>query len=235
MTSEESRTKPLDHCENGHLNFLDASEVREDVLHKTKLETLDKRDDDSTTTHVQLPRFCEHQQRSNRCRMCNIDGGGEICVHSRRRRQCMQCDPENCYAGKYRNWLKRALRKASTASERKSKHLHLTYSFECLKMHIQTKIDAYNLPLLQLERATNMTFDNIVLDHIKPVFACIRDGDARDTTNHYTNIQPLFHADNKRKSHHWSSDDQDYWTNNIIFKPAFSAIYMPVVATPSSA
>jgi len=182
-----------------------------------------------TNTDVESSRYCEHLRRKNRCVLCNAGGGAEICQHSRRYKECSKCDPENCYAGKYRKCLKRALREDSSLAEQHCRHLHLSYSFKCFQMHMQSKMDAYNVTLQDIPCSPHMTFENTAIDHIKPVFMCIRDGDDRNTINHYTNIQPLFLLDNLQKSHFWSSDDEIYWRNNIIFKPDFTAIYMPFI------
>ena len=64
-----------------------------------------------------------------------------------------------------------------------------------------------------------MTFDNIELDHIKPVqrFA--------SEMTHYTNLQPLLAAVNRSKSDKWTPEDESFWRANIQFQPGFAGIY----------
>jgi hypothetical protein len=73
----------------------------------------------------------------------------------------------------------------------------------------------------------NMTWDNIHLDHIKPV-------NAFDLNNHdyflnccnYTNFQPLFAEDNLIKSCKWSDEDELFWSENIKDKE-YLDLYIP--------
>ena len=73
-----------------------------------------------------------------------------------------------------------------------------------------------------------MTFDNIHIDHIKPVSRF-------DTNNmeqlklccHYTNLQPLLAVDNLCKSNKWSFLDEEYWKNNICGKET-TKLYIPI-------
>ena len=89
-------------------------------------------------------------------------------------------------------------------------------SFDTVTQHIQHKMDCYNT---QHPDGAQMTFDNIELDHIKPVqrFA--------SEMNHYTNLQPLLAAVNRSKSDKWTPEDESFWRANIQFQPGFSDIY----------
>jgi len=157
-----------------------------------------------------------------------------LCEHGRRRRECSQCEPETCYAGKYRNRLQKALRKDLAAGTdptetvaRSNKSFQTPHAYHAVKIHIHSKMELYNESLRGQPELPRMTFDTVVLDHIKPVAVCIRDGEAREIINHYTNLQPLFREDNMQKSHRWSVDDEIYWRENILLKPEFLALYMP--------
>lgn len=44
----------------------------------------------------------------------------------------------------------------------------------------------------------------------------------------YTNFQPLLIEDNLKKAAKWSSEDDEFWRNNIIFNDYYKDIYMPV-------
>ena len=152
-----------------------------------------------------------------------------LCEHARRRRECSQCEPETCYAGKYRNRLHKALRNdlAVGTVARSNKSFQTPHGYHAVKSHIFKKMELYNASLRGQPDLPRMTFHTVVLDHIKPVFVCIRDGEARDIINHYTNLQPLFREDNMQKSHRWSVDDEIYWRENILMKPEFLALYVP--------
>ena len=72
-----------------------------------------------------------------------------------------------------------------------------------------------------------MTWDNIHIDHIKPVSAF----DLDDTNEfldccHYTNLQPLIAEVNLNKSNKWNDISNEYWLNNIINKE-YLDIYIP--------
>jgi hypothetical protein len=61
-----------------------------------------------------------------------------------------------------------------------------------------------------------MTWDNIHLDHIKPVNAFdLDDHDEFLDCCNYTNFQPLLEKDNLIKSNKWSDDDNKFWLQNI--------------------
>ena len=73
-----------------------------------------------------------------------------------------------------------------------------------------------------------MTFDNIHLDHIKPVTAFdLEDPDELLKCCHYSNFQPLLVCDNLQKSNKWSEEDNIFWNENIIYKD-YTKIYLPV-------
>jgi hypothetical protein len=62
-----------------------------------------------------------------------------------------------------------------------------------------------------------MSWDNIHLDHIKPVAVF----DLNDPLQfmeccHYSNFQPLFATENLEKSSKWSEEAETFWRDNII-------------------
>jgi len=67
-----------------------------------------------------------------------------------------------------------------------------------------------------------MNWDNIHIDHIKPVTAFNLD-DENEFLDccHYTNMQPLLAKDNLSKSCKWTDENDLYWCNNIINKEYF--------------
>jgi hypothetical protein len=77
-----------------------------------------------------------------------------------------------------------------------------------------------------------MTVTNTALDHIRPVsmFKNNSIGEKVMLCNHLTNIQPLLHEDNTWKGDFWSTEDESYWHEHIIFKSAKTSIYYPRTA-----
>jgi hypothetical protein len=67
-----------------------------------------------------------------------------------------------------------------------------------------------------------MNWDNIHLDHIKPVskFNLEDETELLDCC-HYTNFQPLLIKDNLNKSNKWSETDELFWNANIEGKSIY--------------
>jgi hypothetical protein len=73
----------------------------------------------------------------------------------------------------------------------------------------------------------NMTWNNIHLDHIKPVNAFdLNNHDDFLNCCHYTNFQPLFAEDNLNKSCKWTDEDELFWNENIKDKE-YMELYIP--------
>jgi len=74
---------------------------------------------------------------------------------------------------------------------------------------------------------TEMNWDNIHLDHIKPIssFNFININELYICCN-YTNFQPLFAKDNLSKSNKWNIQDELFWNENIKDKEYLS-LYIP--------
>jgi len=109
-----------------------------------------------------------------------------------------------------RTQIKRCFSKSSLD---KSKHSieYLGCNIETFINHIQKKIDIFNE-----KNEIKMTFDNIHLDHIKPVsrFNLDDENEFLDCC-HYTNFQPLLAKDNLEKHNKWSDDNNKFWIENI--------------------
>ena len=72
-----------------------------------------------------------------------------------------------------------------------------------------------------------MNWNNIEIDHIKPI-ATIRKGDPIDRSLlHFTNLQPLLKKDNRAKSAKWSAADDAFWTKSITMHAEYVDIYIP--------
>jgi hypothetical protein len=85
----------------------------------------------------------------------------------------------------------------------------------------------YFLEYIKSKMTLKMTFQNIHIDHIKPVSLFdLNNEEEFLQCCHYTNIQPLLALDNIIKSNKWSQEDNDFWENNIYNKD-YSEIYLP--------
>ena len=72
-----------------------------------------------------------------------------------------------------------------------------------------------------------MTFNNIHIDHIKPVSKFnLDDEDEFLDCCHYSNLQPLLSNTNLEKHNKWNDENDKYWTENIKGKD-YHEIYIP--------
>ena len=72
-----------------------------------------------------------------------------------------------------------------------------------------------------------MTWENIHIDHIKPVTAFdLDDHEEFLKCCHYSNFQPLLAVDNASKKNRWSEEDNKFWLENITDKE-YLPLYMP--------
>ena len=156
--------------------------------------------------------ICEHNRRRSICKEC---GGGAICEHKKEKNKCEKCNIFGYLVHLQRSRLYRILRN-NNISKTKPTIEYLDCSAEFFVEWIKNKFN------------DNMTFDNIHLDHIKPVTAFnLEDPDELLKCCHYTNFQPLLVSDNLQKSNKWSEEDNKFWNDNIIYKD-YTKIYLPV-------
>jgi len=98
-------------------------------------------------------------------------------------------------------------------------------SFDAAIQHIEVKMQKYNT---QHPHDTQVTFDTVQLDHIKPVQSFALD------MNHYTNLQPMLAQANLSKSCKWSSADESFWKTNIHRYAGFTEMYDPADTLPQT-
>jgi hypothetical protein len=73
-----------------------------------------------------------------------------------------------------------------------------------------------------------MEWDNIHLDHIKPVSKFNLDDETEFLDCcHYTNFQPLLAKDNISKHAKWNETDELFWVENIRQKE-YLPLYLPI-------
>jgi hypothetical protein len=85
----------------------------------------------------------------------------------------------------------------------------------------------YFLEFIQKKMTSEMNWNNIHLDHIKPVNAFdLNNYDDFLDCCHYSNFQPLLPVDNLSKSCKWSDKDEVFWNENIKGKE-YMELYNP--------
>lgn len=161
--------------------------------------------------------FCEHKHRKYDCLLCKGKG---ICEHSKRKNVCSICSPQRYLVNVQRQNIYRLFNKSETLQK-------TTHSIEYLGCSIE-----YFLEYIKSKMTVEMTFQNIHIDHIKPVSLFdLNNEEEFLKCCHYTNIQPLLALDNMNKSNKWSEEDDDFWEDNICNKE-YNTIYMPTLQIP---
>ena len=125
--------------------------------------------------------ICQHNREKSRCKEC---GGSQICQHNQYKSRCKECDIHLYLVHLQRNRINQVL-KQNDYTKTKSTIEYLDCSPEFFVEWMKSKF------------VENMSFDNIHIDHIKPVSRFnLKDPDDFLKCCHYTNLQPLFIADN---------------------------------------
>lgn len=163
---------------------------------------------------------CPHGKRKSRCREC---GGTSFCEHNRIKSECKDCNFKFYLVKLQRGSIHRCLNQSKL---HKSKHsieylgCSVEYLIECFKK----KMENFNL-----HSEVEMTWDNIHIDHIKPVSSFnLDDEDEFLSCCHYTNLQPLLVIDNLSKSCKWNDKDDIFWKENIKDNEEYYDIYLPI-------
>jgi len=182
--------------------------------------------------------ICEHNKRRTRCKEC---GGGYVCEHARQKSQCKEwggslycthkkrksnckeCNFKQYLINLQRNQIKRCLND-SNLGKIKPFIEYLGCSTEYVIEYFKKKMDKFNL-FSEIE----MTWDNIHIDHIKPisVFDLVNEDEFLNCCN-YTNLQPLIAKVNLNKHYKWNNISNDFWLNIIIDKE-YLDIYIPSI------
>ena len=135
------------------------------------------------------------------------------CKHNKHYGWCKICNLQLYLIYLQRGQLRRCLNNSSF-NKTKSSIEYLGCDAEYFIEYMKKKMDIWNET-----NEVKMNFDNIHIDHIKPISAFNLDDEDQflDCCN-YTNIQPLLVNDNLSKHNKWTDDDDIYWCNNIINK-----------------
>ena len=135
------------------------------------------------------------------------------CEHNKEKGRCNICNPQMYLVKLQRYSLWRVLRQSNLD---KTKHTieYLGCSPEYFKQYIQNKM------------TDEMTFENINIDHIKPVSQFnLNDEQQFLDCCHYTNLQPLLAKDNREKHNKWTYVNEIYWLENIKGKETTEIYY----------
>lgn len=156
--------------------------------------------------------FCEHNRIKSRCKEC---GGSQLCEHKRQTSACKDCNLMKCLVSLQRGSIRRMLLSGNLTK--------LKPTIEYLGCSAE-----YFLEYLQKKMLDGMTFNNIHIDHIKPVsrFNLQNEDEFLDCC-HYTNLQPLLAEDNLIKHNKWNDTNEEFWRTNIKGKEYFQ-IYNPL-------
>ena len=144
------------------------------------------------------------------------------CEHNKRHGNCKICNKYLYLITLQRVHIYNCL-KNSNIKKTKPSISYLDCSVEYFVEYFEKKMNNWNE-----YHEVKMNWDNIHIDHIKPVNAFNLDDEEEFLKCcHYSNMQPLLVEDNLSKSCKWTDEDDMYWTKNIIYKEFLDA-YIPV-------
>ena len=155
--------------------------------------------------------ICQHKRLRFSCHFC---GGSQICQHDKRKAECKICEPIKYLVHLQRKHIWRIMQQSDIEKTQPSIE-YLGCSAVYFKEYISKKM------------TTEMTFENIHYDHIKPVSIFdLNNPDELLECCHYTNFQPLLATDNLEKSNKWNDECELFWRENICGKE-YLKIYNP--------
>jgi len=163
--------------------------------------------------------ICEHGRQKCRCKEC---GGSEICEHGRRKTECKECNLQQYLLNIQRSSIRRLFGKSALEKDRTSIE-YLGITNQAFIDFFKKKMDLYNT-----KNDDKMNWENIQIDHIKPVSIFdLDDADEFLKCANYTNLQPLLSKDNMEKSNKWNDECEKYWNENIKDNETYFDIYNP--------
>lgn len=145
----------------------------------------------------------------------------KICpAHGKHFRSCKACSPKTAITAALRKAIRGALLRKGAIKTQSSLEYLGAPNWDTVINMIQRKILRYNR--IARVKITGMNFD---LDHIKPLAAFA--AHELHMANHWTNLQPLPPAVNRKKNGKWSAQDDKIWKKKIYLNPKFADIYLP--------
>ena len=164
--------------------------------------------------------FCIHDKQKSTCKDCK---GSSICIHNKIKSTCKDCDLPRYLISIQRGNIYRCL-KSSNLSKTKPSIEYLGCNAEYFIEFFKKKMDIWNIT-----QSNIMTWENIHIDHIKPVSLFnLDDEDEFLSCCHYTNLQPLIGVDNLEKHNKWKDNDNEFWITNIKDNDDYNDIYIPI-------
>ena len=147
--------------------------------------------------------ICIHKRIKSQCKEC---GGSSICIHNKQKPQCKECSLQSCLINLQRTSLRRLFENANI---QKTNH-----TIEYLGCNSE-----FFLHFIKSKMTPEMNFNNIHIDHIKPVSRFdLNNHEEFLKCCHYSNMQPLLAIDNLEKSNKWTKENEKYWNENISYK-----------------
>ena len=147
--------------------------------------------------------ICIHDKLKSRCKEC---GGSSICIHNRQKSFCKECSLQLYLINLQRRSLSRIFENTNI-----QKTNHTIKYLGCTSK--------YFLNFIKSKMTPEMNFNNIHIDHIKPVSRFdLNNHDEFLKCCHYSNMQPLLAIDNLEKHNKWTEENEKYWSENIIYK-----------------
>jgi hypothetical protein len=164
--------------------------------------------------------FCPHQRRRGTCGLCR---GSQVCAHGRIRGACAACSPLGNLIKRVRTATRHCFAHVARRKDARTLAL-LGCSPVRFKAFIVRKMLRWNAAAKR-NATKRMTWQNIHLDHIRPV--CSMRSTLDPDVLHYTNFQPLLAEHNLSKGARWGPADEAFWRAHVRGNPHFEDIYMP--------
>ena len=145
--------------------------------------------------------ICKHRKQKSLCIEC---GGGTICEHRRIKCRCKECNFTLYLVKLQRNQLRRLFKKTDVVKKTKPSIEYLGCSSDYFINYIEKQFEE------------GMNWNNIHLDHIKPVSKFNLDDEEEFLQCcNYKNFQPLLAKDNLEKSNKFTKDDEEEWIKRM--------------------
>ena len=180
---------------------------------KWRLENPDKTKDYYNKNIIEKREYSNNYRKENpeKCKQSQKIWREKIkCDHNKSYGKCKICNLNRYIINIQRKHIARCL-KSSSLNKEKTSIKYLGCDVEHFKDYFKKKMDLWN--------ETNdikMNWDNIHIDHIKPINAFNFDEENElNKCCNYTNLQPLLATDNLNKHNKWTDEDKVYWNENI--------------------
>jgi hypothetical protein len=163
--------------------------------------------------------ICEHGRIKSQCKEC---GGSQICEHGKVKNFCKECGGSTfCEHGKYKHRCRECNLKLYLVYLQR-KHLRKLFNKTDVVKKTKPSIEylgcssEYFIEYIEKQFKEGMNWDNIHLDHIKPVSKFnLDDEDEFLQCCNYKNFQPLLAKDNLEKHNKFTKEDEEEWIKRM--------------------